>query len=43
LFQELKRHNATPPLWQLQSGIVAEHSISLNDLDVVLIMGRSKE
>jgi len=38
---ELRRHNATPALWKLDSGIVATHNISLNDLGVTLIMGRS--
>lgn len=38
---ELRRHNATPPLWKLDSGIVATHNISLNDLCVTLVMGRS--
>ncbi len=35
---ELKRHNASLPLWRLQSGIVMSKSISINDLSVTLIM-----
>jgi glycerate 2-kinase len=37
----LRRHNATPALWQLKCGILAEPSISLNDMTVALIMGES--
>jgi glycerate-2-kinase len=40
ILEELRRHNATIPLWRLKSGIVATQSISLNDLSVTLIMGR---
>jgi glycerate-2-kinase len=35
--EELKRHNATIPLWNLKSGIVISKSISINDLSVTLI------
>ena len=35
---ELGRHNTTPPLWALASGVVATHGVSMNDLDVILIM-----
>jgi len=38
---ELKRHNTTLALWRLKSGVVATPNISLNDLGVALIMGRS--
>ncbi len=34
---ELKRHNATFPLWSLQSGILISKSLSINDLSVTLI------
>ena len=37
----LKRHDTTPALWRLGSGILAEPNISLNDLTVALIMGPS--
>jgi glycerate-2-kinase len=40
--EELKRHNTTPALWKLNSGVVATPNISLIDLTVALIMGRSK-
>jgi glycerate 2-kinase len=33
----LRRHDATPALWQLDSGIVATQNISVNDLGVALI------
>lgn len=36
---ELKRHNSTPVLLKLNSGIIAEPNISLNDLTVALVMG----
>jgi len=42
LIKELKRHNTTPALWQLNSGIVATPNISLIDLTVALILGRKK-
>lgn len=38
---ELKRHNTTLALWKLKSGVEATPNISLNDLGVTLIMGRS--
>jgi len=41
--EELKRHNTTPALWKLKSGIVATPNIRVGDLTVALIMGRSKE
>jgi glycerate 2-kinase len=37
----LRRHDATPALWRLRCGILAEPSISLNDMTVALIMGES--
>lgn len=33
----LRRHDATPALWSLQSGILAEPGISLNDLTVAIV------
>jgi glycerate 2-kinase len=39
---ELMRHNTTPALWTVHSGILATHNISLNDLCVTLIMGSSE-
>jgi glycerate-2-kinase len=38
--EELKRHNTTPALWKLRSGIVASPSISMLDLTVAVVMGR---
>jgi len=38
LRDELRHHNTTPALCQLDSGVVATHNISLNDLCVTLIM-----
>lgn len=35
----LQRHNATPILWSLNSGILATQSTGLQDLGVVLVMG----
>ncbi len=40
--EELRKHNTTSALWRLDSGIVATPNISINDLGVTLIMGRSK-
>jgi glycerate-2-kinase len=37
----LRRHDTSPALWKLQSGIVATQNISLTDLGVTLILGRS--
>jgi glycerate-2-kinase len=34
----LRRHDATPALWALGSGVVATHGVSMNDLDVILVM-----
>lgn len=38
---ELKRHNTTHALWKLNSGIVVSPNISVIDLTVALILGRS--
>ena len=38
---ELKRHNTTPALWKLDSGVLATHNVSITDLGVTLIQGRS--
>jgi len=43
LGEALRRHDATPALWRLGCGVVAESNISLNDLTVALIMGDSEE
>lgn len=40
---ELKRHNTTPALWKLNSGVVISPNISLIDLTVALILGRSTQ
>jgi glycerate 2-kinase len=37
----LRQHGSSAALWQLKSGIVATQNISLTDLGVTLIMGRS--
>lgn len=37
----LKRHDTTPALWRLNSGIHATQNISLTDLGVTLILGRA--
>ncbi len=37
----LKVHAASSALWCLQSGVVATHNISVNDLAVTLVMGRT--
>jgi glycerate-2-kinase len=34
----LRRHDTTPALWVLDSGVVATHGVSMNDLDVILVM-----
>jgi len=38
---ELRRHNTSPALWRLNSGVAATYSISQVDLDVTLIMNRA--
>ena len=40
--EELKKHNTTPVLRKLNSGVVATPNISLIDLTVALIMGRKE-
>ncbi|MFC2020452.1 glycerate kinase [Chloroflexota bacterium] len=40
IIEALKRHNTTPALLELKSGMVAAPNISLNDLTVALIMRR---
>ncbi len=40
LAEALRCHNTTPALCALDSGVIASHNISLNDLTVTLIMGR---
>jgi len=42
LVAELKKHNTTPPLCRLGDGVVATHNISMNDLTVTLVLGRSR-
>ncbi len=39
IFKEIDNHNTTPALLSLESGILAEHNISLVDLTVILIQG----
>jgi glycerate 2-kinase len=40
LTEALRHHNAAPALCALDSGVIATHNISLNDLTVTLILGR---
>jgi glycerate-2-kinase len=40
LHEAIRQHHTTPALWQLKSGIVAAHNISMGDLNVILISGR---
>jgi glycerate-2-kinase len=40
---ELKKHNTTPALWKLNSGVVVSPNISVIDLTVALVLGRSKK
>lgn len=40
--EELKRHNTSIPLWKLGSGVAATPNISVIDITVALVMGRSK-
>lgn len=37
----IRRHDTTPALWALDSGIHATQNISVGDLDVTLILGRA--
>jgi glycerate-2-kinase len=41
--EELRRHNTSPPLRKLNSGIVASPNVSLVDLTVALVMGRNED
>ncbi len=43
LDEEMKKHNTSPPLWKLRSGIVATPNISLIDFTVALVLGRSEK
>jgi glycerate-2-kinase len=38
--EALRRHDTTPALWRLDSGIHATPSVSMTDLGVILILGR---
>lgn len=37
----LKRHDTTPALWRLNSGVLARPGVSLTDLGVILVTGRA--
>ena len=39
IYDALRRHDTTPALWQLRSGIVATPNVGVNDLGVTLVMG----
>ncbi len=39
---EIRRHNTTPPMLKLNSGIIASPNISVGNITVTLIMGRGK-
>ena len=41
--EEMKKHNTSPPLWKLKSGIVVTPNISLLDFTVALVLGRSEK
>jgi glycerate-2-kinase len=41
--EEMKKHNTSPPLWKLKSGIVATPNISLVDFTVALVLGHSEK
>jgi glycerate-2-kinase len=43
IVEELKQHNTSHALWRLNSGVVATLNISLIDLTVALVMGRSEK
>ena len=38
---ELRRHNTSPVLWAIDSGVQTTYSISINDLTVIMVLGRS--
>jgi len=40
--EEIKKHNTSPILWELESGIVATPNISLVDFTVALVIGRNR-
>ncbi len=40
ILSHLRRHDASPALWKLQSGVAVTQNISIGDFDVTLIMGR---
>lgn len=40
IHEALRRHNTSPALWRLNSGIHATPSVSMTDLGVILILGR---
>ena len=40
LVEALKRHNTSPALYALDSGIVATQNISIGDFGVTLVLGR---
>ena len=42
IVEELKRHNTSPALWKLKSGIIASPNISLIDFTVALVIGNGK-
>lgn len=42
IVEALRRHNATPALWKLNSAVVATPNISLLDLTVAVIMARGE-
>lgn len=43
LIGALKRHDTTPALWRLDSGVVVSPNISVIDLTVALILGKSSK
>lgn len=43
IWGELKKHNTSPALWKLKSGIAATPNISVGDFTVALVTGRSKK
>lgn len=42
IHEALRTHAASAALWQLKSGIVAEHNISVGDLTVTLVMSNGR-
>ncbi len=41
IIEEMKRHNTSPTVWKLKSGVWVTPNISLIDFTVALVMGRS--